>query len=178
MQVAVFCSSSNNLAPIYYQEAKDLGMFLGKERFTLIYGGANKGLMESLAKNVKEGGGFVTGILPSYMRQQSSDFVDELLLVESLSERKQLLKEYADIFVVLPGGFGTLDELFDVLAGATVGEHGKKLIIVNSNGFYDSLLLLFDQFYTEHFANKLVQKHFLVVQNALECAKYLKDNEV
>lgn len=178
MQIAVFCSSSNDLASVYFQEAEELGSFIGKENHTLIYGGSNRGLMESLAKGVKSEGGFVIGVLLSTMRSQASKLADEMLFVETLSERKELMKEYADVFVALSGGFGTLDELFDVLANAQIGAHVKKLVLVNSNQFYNPMLNLFDKIFEEKFGTELNKRSFVVVNNASECAKYLRDNAV
>lgn len=178
MQIAVFCSSSNNLDPIYYKEAQELGSFIGKENHTLVYGGSNRGLMESLAKGVKAEGGFVIGILPSSMRNQSSEFVDEMFFVETLSERKELMKEYADVFIALSGGFGTLDELFDVLANAQIGAHDKKLVLVNTNQFYNPMLTMFDKIFEEKFGSETNKSSFVVVNNVAECVKYLSDNAV
>jgi uncharacterized protein (TIGR00730 family) len=178
MQIAVFCSSSNDLASVYYKEAEELGSFIGKENHTLIYGGSNRGLMETLAKGVKAEGGFVIGILPSNMRSQASEIADEMLFVETLSDRKELMNEYADIFVVLSGGFGTLDELFNVLANAQIGAHDKKLVLVNSNQFYTPLLVMFDKIVEEKFGSESNKSSFVVVNNVNECAKYLRDNDV
>ena len=176
MQIAVFCSSSNKLLPIYYQEAENLGTFIGADNHTLVYGGVNKGLMESIAKRTHEAGGFIIGILPSNMRALASEYTNELLFVETLGERKELIKEYADVFIVLPGGFGTLDEMFDVLACEQVGEHDKKLIIVNSNNFYDQLITMFEKIFIEKFGSGSNKNGFVVVNNVAECAKYLRDN--
>jgi uncharacterized protein (TIGR00730 family) len=176
MQVAVFCSSSDKLADVYSQEAESLGRFLGKESYSLIYGGSNRGLMESLARAVKEESGYIIGILPSNLRSQASQHCDELFFVETLSERKEMLQEYADYFVALPGGFGTLDEMFEIIASAQVGAHDKKLIIVNINGFFDDLLNFFDKIYKEKFCPEKNKNFYLVVNNVDECAKYLKDN--
>lgn len=178
MQIAVFCSSSNELAPVYYKEAEELGGFIGKENHTLVFGGSNKGLMKSLAKAVKAEAGFVIGILLSSMRNQSTEFADEMLFVETLSERKELMKEYADVFVVLTGGFGTLDELFDVLANAQIAAHDKKLVLVNSNQFYNPLLAMFDKILEEKFGTETNKSSFVVVNNVSECVKYLRDNAV
>lgn len=178
MQIAVFCSSSNELASSYYEEAEQLGRFIGKENHTLVYGGSNKGLMESLAKGVKAEGGFVIGILLSSLRSQASKFADEMLFVETLSDRKEMMKEYADVFVALSGGFGTLDEIFDVLANAQIDAHDKKLILVNTNQFFNPMLTMFDKIIEEKFGSETNKSSFVVVDNVSECAKYLRDNAV
>lgn len=176
MNIAVFCSSSSNLDSVYHQEAAKLGTFIGRRQYTLVYGGSNKGLMESLAKEVNSEGGYVIGILPSEMERQASAFVNEMLLVESLSERKEMMKEYADVFVALPGGFGTMDELFDVLAEYQIGLHDKKLVIVNINHFYDNLLNQFEVISIQNFSSPSNKSSYVVVNNADECINYLIDN--
>lgn len=178
MQIAVFCSSSNKLDSIYYNESEELGTFIGKENHTLIYGGSNQGLMERLAKGVKTNGGHIIGILPSNMRSQASEFADEMLFVETLADRKELMKEYADVFVALSGGFGTFDELFDVLANAQIAAHDKKLVLVNTNHFYDPMLAMFDKIFEEKFSDASNKNSYVVVSNVAECVKYLRDNNV
>lgn len=175
MQIAVFCSSSNKLAPIYYQEAEALGSFIGKESHTLVYGASKQGLMESLAKGVKSENGYVIGILPSDMRNQASKMPDELFFVENLAERKDMMMEYADVFVALPGGFGTLDELFEVIASAQVGAHNKKIVLVNVNNFFNPLIELFEAIFAQKFCDESNKNNYVVVNNVAECAKYLND---
>ncbi len=178
MQVAVFCASSNQLAACYHEEAAELGAYIGSNGHTLVYGASNKGLMESVAKQVKASGGYSIGVLLTTMRKDASKFVDELFFVETLSERKDIIQEYADIFVVLPGGFGTLDELFDVLAKIQIGALDKKVLIINTNHFFDSLLSQIEIIYNEAFGKEINQKSLVVTANVQDGIKYLKEHVV
>lgn len=178
MTIAVFCASSNDLNPVFHQDAQTLGKFIGDKGFTLAYGGANAGLMETLAVSAHDAGAHIVGILPDFMNQKASAQLDELLLVETLSERKDLLREYADIFVALPGGFGTLDEIFDVLAEAQVGSHSKLLVLLNSQGFYNSLIAQIDAIYLEKFGNQANKKFYVCVNTVDECIRFLSENEI
>ncbi len=175
MNVAVFCSSSNDLNPFFHQDAEKIGEFLGKGSHTLVYGGSKNGLMETVARKAHDAGAFIIGILPEEIKSQLSDFIDEKLFVDSLSERKELLQEYADKFVVLPGGFGTLDEMLEILASAQIGEHDKQLIIINSNGYYNSLIEMFNKIFDEKFSAIANKKLFTFVNNADECIELIKE---
>lgn len=178
MNIAVFCSSSDKLKSEFHDDAQILGEFIGKKGFSLVYGGSKKGLMETLAKAAHANGAYVIGILPDTMREQLSEYVDEALFVESLTERKELLREYADTFVALPGGFGTLDEIFDVLAEAQVGTHDKELILVNTCGFYTPLVEQIERIFEEKFGNESNKSHYRIVNNVAECVNYLKNKEL
>lgn len=177
MTIAVFCASSNDLNPQFHQDAQQLGEYVGKKGFSLVYGGSKNGLMETTAHSAKQAGAHIIGILPEGMRELASEHLDETLLVDSLSERKELLREYADVFVALPGGFGTLDEIFDVLAEAQVGSHSKKLVLLNSMGFYNPLLLQIESIYAEKFSATSNNQALIVVNSVADCIAYLKDNE-
>lgn len=176
MNIGVFCSSSNNLSSVYHEEAQKLGAFIGRQQHTLVYGGSKNGLMESLAKEAHQQGAYIIGILPQDMKAHFSQFVDEALVVESLAERKEMIKEYADVFIALPGGFGTLDEMFDVLAEVQVGAYDKKLLIVNIDHFYDALLEQFKVITERNFNGASNKNSYIVVNNAADCIKYLTDN--
>lgn len=178
MTVAVFCSSSNDLNPVFHQDAETLGKFIGSKGFTLVYGGSQAGLMETLAASAHNAGAHIVGILPEFMNAQASVLVDELLLVETLSERKDLIREYADVFVAMPGGFGTLDEIFDVLAEAQVGSHAKQIVLLNSQGFYNPLLTQIDSIFAEKFSNQTNKKLYVCVNTVAECISYLTENEI
>lgn len=140
--ICVFCSSSNTIAENYKQAAFRLGEAIAKNGDTLVYGGATGGLMTSVAEGANAQNGKITGVITGSIIRMGrlSPLLSETIKVDSLSERKQRMRALADIFIVLPGGFGTLDEMFDVVASGTIGEHKKPLIIVNEDGFFDQLL--------------------------------------
>ena len=144
MNVALFCASAEGLPADVVAAAGSLGQWIGCQGHTLLYGGVRKGLMEVTAQAVKAAGGRVVGVVPRYMVEAGlvSPCVDECVACRNLSERKWLLQKQADAFVVLPGGAGTLDELFSMLAAAQAGEHGKPIYLLNLHHFWEPLLHL------------------------------------
>jgi uncharacterized protein (TIGR00730 family) len=140
--VAVFCGSNNGNNPLYEQQAQQLGRLLGANNITMIYGGGNKGLMGVVANGVLAEGGVVIGIIPqlltSWERQHNG--ITELIVVEDMHVRKRMLYEKSDAAIILPGGFGTMDELFEILTWNQLSIHNKPVFILNSGGFYDALL--------------------------------------
>lgn len=142
MKVCVFCSSSNRIATEFKDMAKDFAKQLAGNGHTLVYGGSTGGLMDSIAEGAREKQGEVIGIIPKIIigANRESKLPTKQIITADMSERKKRLKEEADMFVVLPGGYGTLDEMFDVIASATVGEHKKPLICLNYQGFYKELI--------------------------------------
>lgn len=155
-RICVFCSSRESLSEIIIQATEAFGCWLGEHSKTLVYGGVKKGLMEVLAVSVKSHGGHVMGIIPDKMSQQgmTSNQVDIEFPVVDLADRKSTLMREADVFVALPGGVGTLDEFFTVLAAAYVGEHHKPMILFNLDGYWDSLLQLLQDYVKRGFVSQ------------------------
>jgi uncharacterized protein (TIGR00730 family) len=153
MNIAVFCSSSNHIPDHYKQSAFHLGELIAESGNTLVYGGATGGLMDSVAQGARSKNGLVVGVIPQAvikMNRQSS-LPTQLITVETMNERKAQMKILSDVFVVLPGSYGTLDEMLDIIASGIVGEHKKRLIIVNQNGFYNHFLEQIDSMRSELF---------------------------
>ena len=119
-KIGIFCSASGSIDPIYFDAAHQIGEWMGKNGKTLIYGGANLGLMECVAKAVKENGGHVIGVVPSKLEENGkvSTYPDEIIATHDLSDRKDIILQQSDVLVALPGGIGTLDEVFHVMAGS------------------------------------------------------------
>lgn len=141
-KIGIFCSASENIDKMYFESARKIGEWMGETGKTLIYGGANLGLMECVARAVKESGGKVIGVVPTKLEEKGSvsTLLDEVIHTRNLSDRKDVMTELSDILVALPGGVGTLDEIFHVIAAASIGYHAKKVIFYNEYGFYDELL--------------------------------------
>ena len=175
MNIAVYCSSSNHIPEIYKISAYALGQWMAESGNTLIFGGATGGLMTSISQGASASGGRITGIIPQAVirMNRQSTLCTELISVETMSERKAKMQELADVFVVLPGSYGTLDEMFDVIAAAIVGEHKKSLIIVNENGFYDDLMHQIERMILEKFI-PVVNYKPLIVSNISDCILHLK----
>jgi hypothetical protein len=144
--LAVFCASADGLDPIYRQVATELGATLAARNIGLIYGGANVGLMQAVADATLAAGGHVTGVIPIVLvdLEVAHHGISQLHVVDTMHTRKALMGEKADAFLVLPGGYGTLEEMFEVLAWQTLKLHSKPTLLLNVNGFYDHLLAFLD----------------------------------
>ena len=174
MNIAVFCSSSNHIHNRFKNEAFHLGVMIAEPGNTLVFGGATGGLMDSVSEGATSMGGKIIGVIPQAvirMNRQSS-LATQLITVQTMSERKSKMKELSDIFLVLPGSYGTLDEMFDIIASGVVGEHKKPLIIVNIDGFYNQLLNQIDLMRTERFIPVENYKP-IVVQDINACAEVI-----
>jgi uncharacterized protein (TIGR00730 family) len=140
--IAVFCGSKSGVNPLFEEHAKQLGYLLALQNVTLIYGGGNKGLMGAVANAVMEKQGKVIGIIPQLLtdREHSHQGISELIVVDNMHIRKQMLYEKCDAAIILPGGFGTLDELYEMLTWNQLSIHNKQIFILNTDGFYNQLL--------------------------------------
>lgn len=146
MKIAVFCSANNNVVGEFADSVEELGRWIGSEGHTLVYGGANTGLMECLARSAHDAGAMVIGVVPQILEKggRASDYIDVDIPCDNLSDRKDLMLAQSDVAIALPGGIGTLDELFTVAASHTIGYHQKRIILYNINGFWNSLIALLD----------------------------------
>ena len=146
MNIGVFCSANNQIDAAFFQQTEELGRWAAKNGHVIVFGGVNQGLMECLAKAVKEAGGETLGVVPSIVEEtgRTSQYNDRVLTCNNLSERKQLMLDESDVFIALPGGVGTLDEVFTVAASYTIGYHHKRVILYNMKGFWDTLISLLD----------------------------------
>lgn len=142
MNIAVYCSAKNTISEEYLCLGDVLGEWIAKHGHTLVYGGATGGLMSRTSNAVKQAGGYVVGVIPEQIIKAGrlADNCDEIIRVANMNERKQAMKDHSDCFICLPGSYGTLDEMFDVIASGTIGEHHKPIFIVNYKGFYQGLL--------------------------------------
>ncbi|MBR4988555.1 MAG: TIGR00730 family Rossman fold protein [Bacteroidaceae bacterium] len=151
--VAVFCAASENISPGYFEAVAEVGAMLGRMGAALVYGGARFGLMEATARAAKNAGARIVGVVPDILveRDRVSTLLDEKIPCRNLSERKDIMLAKSDILVALPGGIGTLDEIFHVMAAATIGYHKKRVVLYNVNGFWDPLTDMLDRFNDDGF---------------------------
>jgi uncharacterized protein (TIGR00730 family) len=142
--VCVFCGSSANVAEVYQQSATLLGTALGQAEMDLVYGGGYVGLMGIVADAALAAGSRVTGIIPRFLEEfeVGHEGLDELVITETMHDRKQLMYERADAFVTLPGGLGTFDETIEVITWTQLGLSSKPVILVNVDGYWDPFLAL------------------------------------
>ena len=166
-RITVFCGSSFGTETIYAEQATLLGETFAKQNIELVYGGANVGLMGAVADGVLNNGGKAIGILPNFLRSKEIAHLGltELILVESMHERKTKMNDLCDGVIALPGGFGTLEELFEMLTWAQLGLHKKPIAILNVNGFYDSLIELTKTMVEKGLLKEANQKMLLVSDN-------------
>src|SRR5882757_6242844 len=151
--LCVYCSSSDRLDPKYAAAAEELGRGLVARGWGLVYGGGKTGLMGRVARAAKSAGGRVVGVIPEFMkaRELAFDDADELVTVVTMRERKLLMEARADAFVTLPGGWGTLEEIMEILTLRQLDIVKKPCVFLNQDGFYDPLLHLFDRMLADKF---------------------------
>jgi len=167
--IAVFCGASMSNDPVINKQAYDFGKVLAEQKLQLIYGGAKVGVMGEVASGVLENNGEVIGVIPDFLTSKEVVHTDlsKLIITETMHERKLKMHELSDGIVALPGGFGTLEELFEMLTWAQLGLHKKPIGILNINGFYDDLLHFIETMIHKGLLN-LNQKRLLLVANTAE----------
>lgn len=151
MNICVFCSSSDNLDSGCYTAAEALGSWIGENAHTLVYGGSEKGLMKACSHAAKKAGAKITAVVPPFVKESGllNPDIDNMVFVNNLAERKAEMIRISDVFIALPGGIGTLDEVFSVAACNVVGECGKPVFVMNIGGIYQKLRELFAEM-TDH----------------------------
>ena len=156
-RITVFCGSSFGTEKIFEEQAYLLGKTLANKNIGLVYGGAKVGLMGSVANGAMENGGEVIGVLPHFLRSKeiAHNHLTELILVDSMHERKTKMNDLCDGVIALPGGFGTLEEVFEMLTWAQLGLHQKPIAFLNINGFYNELFALLKTMVTKGFLKEI-----------------------
>jgi uncharacterized protein (TIGR00730 family) len=175
-RVCVFCGSSPGSKPEYRAEAVHLGQLLGQAGLGLVYGGAHAGLMGALADAALDHGCKVIGVIPRSLSgiEVAHQRLTRLVLVETMHERKALMAKEADAFVALPGGFGTLDEFFEILTWAQLGIHAKPCVLINTAGYYDHLLSFLQMTIDQGFLKQRNRALINVVPNSAEALKLIQ----
>jgi uncharacterized protein (TIGR00730 family) len=176
LSVCVYCGASDQADPKYAAAAKELGASLARRQWTLVWGGARTGLMGAVARGAKESGGRVVGVLPEFIRQWevAYDQADEMMVVKTMHERKVILQVRSDAFVILPGGVGTLDEIWDTFDLKNLNQHAKPIILLNQDGYYDAMLAFLDHSIAEKFSKPEVRRQFLVARTVTEVMALLE----
>lgn len=176
-KIGLFCAASETIDNVYVAAAREFGLWLGGEAMTLVYGGAAKGLMEVTASAAKSSGARIVGVVPDILvgRGGVSTLLDDCVQVRNLSERKDAILYRSDILVAMPGGLGTLDEVFHVMAGATIGYHDKKVVFYNVNHFWDSMLAALADFREKGFLRGEPDKYFAVADTLEDLKNIIAD---
>lgn len=168
--LCVYCSSSDRLEPKYSAVAEQVGGEIARRGWALVYGGGKTGLMGAVARGTKGAGGRVIGVIPEFMKARELEFTeaDELISVITMRERKMLMETRADAFLALPGGWGTLEELLEILTLAHLEVLQKPIVILNQDGYYDDLLRLFERIVAEKFMRETIRGKFSVAKTVEE----------
>lgn len=182
MRICIFCSANGRIDPDFFAATEELGRWAAENGHTIVYGGVNMGLMEHVAKAAMEAERpsqqekqvRTVGVVPHIVEQQgrASQYNEVEICCENLNERKQLMEEQSDAFIALPGGIGTLDEIFTVAAAATIGYHSKPLVLYNMKGFWNPLTTLLDDLQQQGLMRGS-WKDYIHVANSLEDIKHI-----
>ena len=167
--IAIFCASSPGNDNDILQAAYEIGYRLAEKQVTLVYGGGKVGLMGQVAQGALDNNGEVIGVIPHFLKQKEIHHpgLSKLLMVDTMHERKLQMHELSDGVIMLPGGFGTFEEFFEMLTWAQLGLHQKPMGILNVNGFYDSLIQMFDQRVANRFL-KMENKKMVLIDDCID----------
>lgn len=176
-RVCVFASSCNFLDSSYYEAAAEFGDLLGKSGFDMVYGGSSLGLMWACAAKVKENGSQIIGVMPEKLHNMgvNTDECVELFVTPCMRSRKAKMDELSDAVAALPGGFGTLEELAEMIVQKQLGYNQKPIVLLNTNGFYNKLRDFFDEIIEQNFARDEAENLYYIADTPSEAVEYLKN---
>lgn len=165
--VCVFCGSRDGARAHYRQAAEDTGALLARNGWRLIFGAGDRGIMGAVASATRAAGGTTLGVIPEHLLGQERGMLREadMIVTETMHERKKVMFVNADAVVILPGGAGTLDEFFEGLTWVQIGLMSKPIIVVNTDGYWDNLILLLDRIIDEGFADRSLRDHLTIVDD-------------
>ena len=175
--ICVFCSSSNHIADHFFQDAASLGQYIVSKGWGLVYGGTNIGLMGHIADVVLKGNSNVIGVIPRHIQAKGIEKKQctELILTDDMSERKLTMIARSDVFVALPGGFGTLEEIMEVITLKQLQLHDKPVIFLNNNSYFDHLERFFSHIFSENFTSSKFRQLYYMAPNVDALAEYLEN---
>ena len=173
--LAVFCGSKNGNNSLYADHSLALGKLLATHNITLVYGGGNVGIMGKIADETMRSGGKVIGVIPKVLVdwERQHDSISELIVVDNMHTRKKMMYELCDAAVILPGGFGTLDELFEMVTWNQLSIHDKLIFILNSGGYYDHLIAHIDRMQQENFLYEEARKRLIILGSPQDLLTHL-----
>ena len=176
-RVCVFASSCNFLDKSFYDAAAEFGNLLGLTGFDMVYGGSSLGLMWACAEKVKQNGAQLIGVMPERLHNMGvyTDECVELFITPCMRSRKAKMDELSDAVVALAGGFGTLEELSEMIVQKQLGYNNKPIVILNTNGFYDKLIEFFDEIISQKFARDTAKKLYFIANTPREAIEYIKN---
>jgi len=174
--ICVYCSAANDLAEEYIAAARETGRLIAQHGHVLVYGGGNRGLMGEVARTVTELDGRVIGVIPRILTdvEQAFSEANKLHISDGLRDRKSIMESYATGFMILPGGLGTLDELFEVLTQKQLRTLSKPIVLVNTRGYYDPLVHLFEHLHKEGFLKAQYVSFYHVAPDPQSAIEYIE----
>lgn len=177
MNICVFSSSSNAIAEVYVHEAVELARLIGQSGYCLINGGSNVGTMDVITREAGRNGAKTIGIIPEKLRDfnLASAHAHEIIVSGDMMERKFKMRELSDAFIALAGGFGTLEEILEVITLKQLSYHNKAVVFINTNGFYDDLFRQFEKSYNEKFAKENYRKLYFIAEDASQAMEYIQN---
>ena len=171
----VYGGASEKISDKHKNEIEKLGKIIADKGFSLVYGAGATGCMGAVARGTQKGGGYVMGVIPYFMENFEKIYpCDNLVMVETMDERKAIMEEHADLFIIAPGGVGTMDEFFQVLTFKILGRMNQPLLILNLDGFYDKLLAFIDSMIEGGALDPRVHSQFEVLKSIDEVEAFLK----
>ena len=176
-KICVYCSSSNNLPEKFYIFAKELGEQIAKHNYNMVYGGTTVGMMGVIAGNAQNNGSEVIGVIPERIASFGLKNLElsEIIMTKDMRERKATMEKISDIFVAAPGGFGTFEEIFEIIVAKQLGYHNKPVIFLNFDGYYNNLLKMFDTVYENHFAKNEMKNLYYIADCIDDMFDYIKN---
>ena len=174
--ICVYSSSSDMVAPEYFAVAQELGAAIAQRGHTLVFGGTNVGLMGACAKAAHQGGGKVIGIIPSFIADCGLAYAkaDELIVTSDMRRRKAIMEERADAFVALPGGFGTLEEMFEIITLKQLQRHNKAIVFLNAAGYYGPLAAALEHMYETRFAKPQYRQMYSIAPDVATAIEHVE----
>ena len=173
--ICVYCSSGNNIDKKYFNIARELGEKIAQNNLGLVYGGSSLGLMGEVSNTAHKFGAKVLGVVPEKIFNSKIEFSKEieLIITKDMRERKKTMELKADAFIAMPGGFGTLEEISEIIVAKQLGYHFKPIVFLNAYGYYEKLFEFFDNFYAEKFAHKNCADLYFKADTVDEALKYI-----
>lgn len=181
MNICVFGAASSEIDKSYIDNVEKMAQELAEAGHSLVFGAGGQGLMGAAARGFKKGGAKITGVIPHFFKEADVEPIyeecDELIFTDTMRERKAVMEDKADAFVIVPGGIGTFEELFEVLTLKQLGRHNKPIAILNCNGYYDKMEAMLNTSVNEGFVRHTCKALYSYVSNTEELLQYLKDNK-
>ena len=177
VNICVFASSSNKLDESFYNDAAELGKLMGQNNINIVYGGSRLGMMYACASQVKANGGKVIGVMPQRLYDMgygNPDDCDEFILTNGMRDRKAKMDELSDGVIALPGGFGTLEEISEMIVQKQLGYNKKPIVLLNTNGFYNGLTDFFDSIIKNNFAKYETKQLYFIAKTPMDAIEYIK----